>query len=64
MIETLISILILLIVFGIVFWLLQQIPLPAPWGQGVQIVAILICLLLVLSVVFGGVDLPRMRSFR
>lgn len=64
MIEALLYLLLLFVFFGLVFWLLQKFPLPDPWGQGVYIIAILICLLLVIGFFFGGVDLPRMRSFR
>ena len=60
MINLLFTILILAIVFGLVFWLLQSLPLPAPWAQVVQVAAILICILVLLGLVFGGVSLPRL----
>lgn len=65
MIDLLITILIFLVIMGLVFWLLQMLPLPAPWGQAVQVCAVVICLLILLSVVFGGVSMPfHVRSLR
>lgn len=61
MIETLITVLIILIFAGIAFWLIQQLPLPEPWSTGIKIVAILLCLLILLSVVFGYGTLPKLR---
>lgn len=58
MLELLITILILVIVFGLFFWLIQMLPLPAPWGQAAQVLAVLICIALLLGVVFGGVSMP------
>ncbi len=58
MINLLLTILVLAVIFGLVFWLLQQLPLPSPWAQIVQICAILICLFVLLGLVFGGISLP------
>lgn len=60
MINLLITVLILVIVCGLIFWALQMLPLPAPWGQAVHVIAILIFILLLLGVVFGGVNFPRL----
>ena len=58
MINLLITIFLLALVFGLVFWLVQSIPLPEPWGQIMRICAVLICLLVLVSVLFGGMA-PR-----
>ena len=60
MINLLVTLLIFCVIFGLIFWLLQMLPLPAPWGQAVQVLAVLVCILLLLGVVFGGVALPRL----
>lgn len=54
MINLLITVLILCIIFGMAFWVLQQFPLPEPWGKIVRAVAVLICLLILISVALGG----------
>lgn len=60
MISLLISIIIIAIIAGLAFWLVGMLPLPAPFGQIVQVAVVLICLLVLLGVVFGGVQLPRL----
>jgi hypothetical protein len=60
MINLLVYVLVLCIVFGLIFWLLQMLPLPAPWGQVVQVVAGIICILILLGLVFGGISVPRL----
>lgn len=64
MIAILVQVLILLVIFGVAFWLLQQLPLPEPWAGGVKIVAVLICLVLLYALVFGGVSLPGLGRLR
>lgn len=45
----LISLLVAVIVLGLVFWLLQQLPIPEPFRTIVLVILILICLFWVLS---------------
>ena len=61
MINLLVSLLILAVVAGIAYWLLGMLPLPAPFRQIVQVIVILICLLVLLGVLFGGVQVPHLR---
>lgn len=61
MIDLLITIIIFAVVFGLIFWLVKMLPLPAPFGQIVQVAVVLICILLLLGVVFGGVAIPHTR---
>lgn len=64
MIDLLLTVIVLAIVFGLAYWLVMKLPLPDPFGPIVQVAVILICLLVLLGVVFGGVDIPRIRSWR
>lgn len=61
MIELLITIVVFAIVFGLIFWLVRILPLPEPFAQIVQVAVVLICILLLLGVVFGGVAIPHTR---
>lgn len=45
---------VLVIVAALVWWLLTQLPLPAPIGQVVQIVFVVICVLALLSILTGS----------
>lgn len=49
MISVLISLLVLVIVVGIVFWIISLLPLPQPWLNIVKVIVGLIVLLVVLS---------------
>ena len=64
MIDLLIYIIVLMIVFGLLFYLVQMLPLPEPFAMIVRAAVILIAILVVLSVAFGGVDLPSLRLRR
>lgn len=49
----LVEILITLIVVGLLFWILQQIPLPAPFGRIVQVVLIVFVAIWLIYVLAG-----------
>ncbi len=62
----LIEILITLIVVGLIFWILQQVPIPEPLGRiirGVLIVVVAIWLMYILAGLLpaGGFYGPRLR---
>jgi len=61
MISVLIYLLVLCLVFGVAWWILQLIPLPQPAMMIVQVILALILLLILLDVVLGGrfLALPR-----
>jgi len=61
MIEALISIIILCVVLGIVYWLIMELGLPEPFNKIARICFILIALLIVLSYVGGYTDFPALR---
>lgn len=58
MISLLISILILAIIFGLIWWVVTLIPLPAPFAKVAQAAVALIFLIVLLSIAFGGVSMP------
>lgn len=67
MIESLIYLVIYIVVLGLVCWLLlyivEQLPLPAPFGQVARVVIIVVaCLILILLLLqlVGGVRVPRL----
>jgi hypothetical protein len=59
--ETLLSLLIFVLVAGLIWWLIQQLPLPEPFARIAQVVFVVICLILLLSYLLGGMPLPRFR---
>ena len=61
MINLLVTIIILAIVAGLLYYLVGMLPLPAPFAQIVQVAVILICILVLLGIIFGGIDLPVLR---
>lgn len=61
MIELLLSVILLCVVLGLTYWLVTLLPLPAPFPTIIQVCVVVICIILLLGVVFGGVDFPRVR---
>jgi hypothetical protein len=61
----LLSLLVIVIVLGLVFyllyWLIGQIPLPAPFRTVAVVILTLIAVVVLLSFVFGGISIPRLR---
>lgn len=58
MIDLLFTVIIFAIVAGLIYWLVLQLPLPEPFATVVRIGVILICILVLLGVLFGGVPVP------
>lgn len=61
MIDLLVGLIILCLVLGIAYWIIQQIPLPPPMRWVVLVVFGLVALLMVLN--YMPIDLPRGRYF-
>lgn len=61
MINLLVSLLILAIVAGLLWWAITMLPLPAPFAQIVRVVFVLIIVLVLLGVLFGNVQVPVLR---
>jgi len=60
-IGRLVSILVIVLILGLVYWILQQLPLPEPFGMIVKVVIGLIAVVFLLSLLFGGVNIPTLR---
>jgi cation transporter-like permease len=58
MIELLMALIVFCVVGGLLYWLVTLLPLPEPFPRIVQVAVILICVLLLLGVFFGGVSVP------
>jgi len=59
MLNLLLTLLVAAVVLGLIFWLLEMLPLPAPWGGAVRVIAILICLVVLITILMGGsIGLP------
>jgi heme A synthase len=61
LISLLITIIIIAVVFGLVWWILQQMPLPEPFKMVVNVLIGLIAVLVLLGLLFGGINVPGIR---
>jgi hypothetical protein len=61
LISLLITILVLGLVFGLLYWLIGQFPLPAPFAMAAKAVLALIIVIMLLSMIFGGISVPSLR---
>jgi hypothetical protein len=63
--ESLIGLLITVIIIGLVmyllYWLVGQIPLPAPFKVVATVLLALVTVVLLLGLLFGGVSVPVLR---
>ena len=58
LINLLIWLIILGLVFYVIYWAVNQIPLPAPFNVVVRVVLALIVVIVLLSALFGGFHVP------
>lgn len=61
MISLLVSILVLLIIGGLIYWVLGMLPLPAPVMQIAKVVLAVILILILVGMLFGGVPMPHLN---
>jgi hypothetical protein len=62
MIEMLVTLLILVLVFGILWYVFTAlVPLPPPFGMVARAIIALIFVLVLIGILFGGIDLPMAR---
>jgi len=61
LIYLLIAVIILGLVFYLLYWLIGQLPLPAPFRTVAIVILGLIAVLVLLGILFGGINLPRLR---
>jgi len=61
--EVIISPIVYVVVFGLIWWLVSMLPLPAPVGQIVRVLFVILLILIILSVfeIILGNDLPRLN---
>lgn len=68
MISLLVTILVMCIIFGLIWWIFTQIPLPAPFAQIARVVIVVIfCLILIytlLPLAGGGFGHPLLGPYR
>jgi hypothetical protein len=66
--EGLIGLLVAVIVLGLVFyilwWLVGYIGLPEPFNKVAQVLIALVCVIVLLSLLFGGIQVPTLRFLR
>jgi hypothetical protein len=53
-IDALVYILILCLIFGVIYYVLQMLPLPPPFALIVQVILALVLVLLLLDILLGG----------
>lgn len=53
MISLLISLLIIFLILGVAWWIINLLPLPAPFGLIVQVVFVVIALIVVVDLLLG-----------
>ena len=58
-----VNLIIYLVVFGLIWWLVGMLPLPAPVAQIVRVLFIILLILIILSVfgIIPGTYLPRLN---
>jgi hypothetical protein len=58
--NLLVTILVLALVFGLILWCVRLLPLPAPFASIVQVAVVLILVVILLGMVFGGIPLMQL----
>jgi predicted membrane channel-forming protein YqfA (hemolysin III family) len=61
LIGLLVTVVILALVFWLVYWLLTLIPLPEPFKTVVTVLLGLLGVIILLSLLFGGISLPHLH---
>ena len=61
MISLLLTILILCLVFGLLYWIVNLLPLPAPFGQVARVVVAILFLVIVLYELLPLIGHPLLR---
>ena len=61
MISLLLTILILCLVFGLIWWIVSLLPLPAPFGQVARVVVAILFLVIVLYELLPIIGHPLLR---
>ena len=56
MLSLLVTLLVLCIIGGLIFWLLQYLPIPQPFRNIVYFILIIIFVVILISIFFGGIN--------
>jgi hypothetical protein len=64
MIDLLLYVVILCLVFGLIWWILTQVPLPSPFARIAQVVLVVIFVICIIYILMGLVgSSPGLRRF-
>jgi hypothetical protein len=59
------SLLVMVIVLGLIYWLITMLPLPPPFKNIALVIIVVICLIYLLGILFGGfAPFPVLRGYR
>ena len=59
------SVLVMVIVLGLIYWIITLLPLPEPFKQIAIVIVVVICLLYLLGILFGfATPFPVFRGYR
>ena len=59
------SILVMVIVLGLIYWVVTMLPIPDPFKKIALVIVVVICLLYLLGVLFGAAPIfPAFRGYR
>ena len=61
LVNLLVTVLILALIFSLVWWVLGQMPMPEPFRMVVNVILGIICVLVLLGLLFGGISVPTLR---
>lgn len=62
MISQLITLLLLILILGLIWWAVTSIvPIPQPFMKVAQVILVLIVVLLIIGIFFGGYSLPLLK---
>ena len=56
MLSILVTIFVLCLIGGLIFWLFQYLPIPQPFKNIAYVVVILIFIVILISIFFGGIN--------
>lgn len=64
MISLLINVLVLVIVVGLIWWLITQLPIPEPFGRFAQVVIVVVACIALIYLLLGIADNPGALRLR
>ena len=61
LISLLVTVIVLGLVFYLLYWLVGQVPMPEPFKVVATVLLALVAVIILLSILFGGVNVPVFR---